>query len=123
MGGSSVSTRHLTVPIARMVASRAAVDITNNQEVDISKVVVEVASAAAAVVDTTAEDMVTTTMETAVVQATAVLAVVVVMVVVVMVAAMVCTSARCRQFWYLQRSLESIYTQLERTNSFRRWRW
>ena len=120
MGESSVSTRHLTVPIARMVASRAAVDITNNQEVDISKVVVEVASAAAvaAVVDTTAEDMVTTTMETAVVQAMAALAVVV-----VMAAAMVCTSARCRQFWYLQRPLESIYTQLERTNSFRRWRW
>ena len=116
-----MSTRHLTVPIARMVASRAAVDITNNQEVDISKVVVEVASAAAAVaavVDTTAEDMVTTTMETAVVQAMAALAVVV-----VMAAAMVCTSARCRQFWYLQRPLESIYTQLERTNSFRRWRW
>jgi len=85
-----------------MAASRAVADITSNQVVDIR---VAVVSAAAAVVDTTAEDMAITTMETVVVvvQATAALAMVV-----VMAAVMVCPSARCRQSWYLQRSLEPI---------------
>ena len=105
MDGSSVLTRHSTVPIAQMAASRAVADITSNQAVDIRVVAVS-----AAAVATTAEDMAITTMETVeVVQATAALAMVVVMAV-----AMVCPSARCRQSWYLQRSLEPIYTQLKK---------
>lgn len=82
-----VLTRPLTVPVALTVASRAAVDITSNLEVDI-RVVAAATEAVGA--DTTVGGMVITTTATVAALAPAVEATLAVQVV-VMAAAMVCS--------------------------------